>query len=68
MRRIPPVPTGYTFSTRQRTEQFQYFKIKSIQKQNKMNIVIFSMLPSLLFVSHEYLEMRCMSHMNLSDL
>ena len=26
MRQIPPLPTGYTFSIRQRIEQFQYFK------------------------------------------
>lgn len=28
MRHIPQVPSGYTFSTRQRTQQFQYFKDK----------------------------------------
>jgi hypothetical protein len=28
MRQIPPLPTGYTFSIRQRIEQFQYFKNK----------------------------------------
>ena len=26
MRNIPPVPHGYAFSTRQRVQQFQYFK------------------------------------------
>ncbi|CAF1164515.1 unnamed protein product [Adineta ricciae] len=52
MRNLPPSPTGYTFSIRQRIEQFQYFKqqsdihIKPNQSNNLFNSTIIAVLPT----------------------
>jgi hypothetical protein len=43
MRNIPEVPRGYTFSTRQRIEQFQYFKDKlDIRTKQNESIDLFN--------------------------
>lgn len=43
MRRLPPIPTGYTFSVRQRVEQFQYFKDKlDMKAKQDENIDLFT--------------------------
>jgi len=43
MRHIPPVPSSYTFSTRQRIQQFQYFKDNlDIKTKQDGNIDLFN--------------------------
>ena len=69
MRAIPPAPFGYTYSIRQRCEQFQYFKHKAdiktkpIESSNLFNAAIIAVCQYLLKM--KYLQMIIYLHLSI---